>query len=80
MVYKLVEIEGSPRIKLSEDVQKVILLIESIVAFYFYPELGQQITIAGAKTLHRLFGSSGKPILDLLTVDGEAAPEPNEYD
>ncbi|CAM9274865.1 unnamed protein product [Sphacelaria rigidula] len=55
-VYKLVSIEGMPRIKLSQTTSKV--------------------TIPGRKSVYRLVGSSGTPILDIMLSEGEDPPQP----
>ncbi len=57
-VYKLVQIDDSPRIKLSENVTKM--------------------TLPGRKTGYRLYGEKGHPIVDLLILDDEKAPEVDE--
>jgi len=54
-VYKLVEVDEIPRIKLSQDVEKV--------------------TMPGKKKAYRLYGMDGFPILDLLQMPHEPAPE-----
>jgi len=54
-VYKLVEVDNIPRIKLSQDVEKV--------------------TMPGKKRAYRLYGIDGFPILDLLQMPDEPAPE-----
>jgi len=55
LTHKLVEIRGEPRIKLSEDVEKVV--------------------IPGRKTIYRLFGQEGHPVMDIIQRVGEQAPE-----
>lgn len=57
-VYKLVEVNGQPRIKLSQDSDKIV--------------------IPSKKVAYRLFGSLGQPILDVLMLEDEAPPLPNE--
>jgi nicotinate phosphoribosyltransferase len=53
-VYKLVQLNGQPRIKLSQDVGKM--------------------TIPGRKRPYRLYGSDGRPILDVMVAPDEAVP------
>ena len=53
-VYKLVEINGKPRIKLSQDIAKVL--------------------IPGKKEAYRIFGESGKIILDVMVMKDEEGP------
>jgi nicotinate phosphoribosyltransferase len=55
MVYKLVQINGEPCIKLSEDTVK--------------------ITMPGSKDIYRVFGASGAPLMDVISIAGETAPE-----
>lgn len=57
-VYKLVEINSSPRIKLSEDIAKIV--------------------IPGRKTIYRLSGVDGHPLVDLMQGADEAAPKVGE--
>jgi nicotinate phosphoribosyltransferase len=57
-VYKLVEIEGHPRIKLSNEIEKLV--------------------IPCRKTVHRLLGSDGRPICDLLQLADEPPPRAGE--
>jgi nicotinate phosphoribosyltransferase len=54
-VYKLVEIDGNARIKLSEEVEKLV--------------------IPGKKSLYRLYGRDGHPLLDLMQKATEDPPE-----
>jgi len=54
-VYKLVEVNGRPRIKLSQDAVKT--------------------TLPGRKDAYRLYGEDDSPILDLLVLAGEDAPQ-----
>lgn len=53
-VYKIVVINESPRIKISQDVNKV--------------------TIPGRKSVYRLFGREGFPVVDLMILEGEPPP------
>eukprot|EP00297_Palpitomonas_bilix_P024102 CAMPEP_0113890012 /NCGR_PEP_ID=MMETSP0780_2-20120614/13869_1 /TAXON_ID=652834 /ORGANISM="Palpitomonas bilix" /LENGTH=520 /DNA_ID=CAMNT_0000879281 /DNA_START=113 /DNA_END=1675 /DNA_ORIENTATION=- /assembly_acc=CAM_ASM_000599 len=57
-VYKLVEIDGKPRIKLSQDVTKV--------------------TIPGKKAVYRLLDGRDRPMLDLMQLEDDTAPEPGK--
>jgi nicotinate phosphoribosyltransferase len=57
-VYKLVEINQQPRIKLSQDIGKMV--------------------IPGKKIVYRLYGQDSKPLLDLMTLAHEPAPQPGE--
>lgn len=57
-VFKLVEINGQPRIKLSQDIGKMV--------------------IPGKKIVYRLYGKDSKPLLDLMTLAHEPAPEAGE--
>eukprot|EP00850_Spirogloea_muscicola_P017501 SM000151S01489 [mRNA] locus=s151:168366:172241:+ [translate_table: standard] len=61
-VYKLVELNGRPRIKLSEDT--------SI--------LHGQVTIPGKKRLYRLYGREGFALVDLLIGETDAPPKAGE--
>ena len=58
MVFKLVEIDGKPRIKLSNDVVKM--------------------TIPGKKTVYRLIGKQGIPLLDVIMLATEKPPNKGE--
>ena len=55
-VYKLVDLEGEPKIKLSEDIAK--------------------LTIPGRKKVFRLYSKTGIPLVDLMSLVGEADPQP----
>ncbi|CAM9820304.1 unnamed protein product, partial [Choristocarpus tenellus] len=37
-----------------------------------------KVTIPGRKWVYRLVGKDGVPILDLVVLDGELAPEPGK--
>lgn len=57
-VYKLVEVNSSPRIKLSEDIAKIV--------------------IPGRKSIYRLSGVDGHPLVDLMQGADEPAPKVGE--
>jgi hypothetical protein len=51
-----VDLEGEPKIKLSEDIAK--------------------LTIPGRKKVFRLYSKTGIPLVDLMSLVGEADPQP----
>eukprot|EP00002_Diphylleia_rotans_P004891 TRINITY_DN1380_c0_g1_i1.p1 TRINITY_DN1380_c0_g1~~TRINITY_DN1380_c0_g1_i1.p1 ORF type:complete len:564 (-),score=123.57 TRINITY_DN1380_c0_g1_i1:779-2470(-) len=55
-VYKLVEINHVPRIKLSQEVSKV--------------------NLPGRKNAYRLYKGDGEPLVDLIMLAGQEAPQP----
>uniref|UniRef100_A0A6U2FYG9 Nicotinate phosphoribosyltransferase n=1 Tax=Hemiselmis andersenii TaxID=464988 RepID=A0A6U2FYG9_HEMAN len=57
-VYKLVEFDKKPRIKLSQEIKKV--------------------SVPGKKVLYRLYGKAGYPLVDLMQLQDEEAPNPGE--
>ena len=57
-VYKLVEVAGKPRIKISQEISKIL--------------------IPGRKESYRLYGSDGKPLIDLMVAEEEGAPKVGE--
>ncbi len=57
-VYKLVSINRSPRIKISQELSK--------------------ITIPGTKVPYRLFGERDYPLIDIMQLEEEAAPQPGQ--
>lgn len=57
-VYKLVEINGEPRIKLSQETEKIV--------------------IPSKKSIYRLIGKDGHPIMDVMLHESEPVPKANE--
>ena len=70
-VFKLVEVNSKPKIKLSQDVQKVGETVLFTVCTLFY----SQVTMPGQKDAFRLYSSDGHALIDLLQRPGEQPPE-----
>lgn len=78
VVFKLVEINDQPRIKLSEDVSKVwlILLVTCCAIFGWLTELALfQVSIPCKKRSYRLYGKEGYPLVDIMTGENEPPPK-----
>ncbi|CAK5015678.1 unnamed protein product [Meloidogyne enterolobii] len=54
-VYKLVDLDGEPKIKISEDISKM--------------------TIPGRKSVFRLYGKAGFPLVDLMILENDEEPK-----
>ena len=86
-VFKLVEINKQPRIKLSEDVTKVCmpLLLHSrnkfscLLCIQTDRELSclLQVSIPCKKKCYRLYGKEGYPLVDIMTGEDEPGPKVN---
>lgn len=85
-VFKLVEINKQPRIKLSEDVSKVCMLITSqqkqvsyLLCIQTDRELSclLQVSIPCKKKCYRLYGKEGYPLVDIMTGEDEPGPKVN---
>lgn len=79
-VFKLVEINSKPRIKLSEDVAKVCLIcgfVSLITEFLFYQQFCDvfQVSIPCKKRCFRLFGKEGYPLVDIMIRENEPTPK-----
>lgn len=57
-VFKLVSIQGQPRIKCSQEIEKM--------------------TLPGKKEAYRLYDSQNRPVVDLMSCEGEPAPQPSQ--
>eukprot|EP00746_Dinoflagellata_sp_MGD_P008365 gnl/MRDRNA2_/MRDRNA2_116741_c0_seq1.p1 gnl/MRDRNA2_/MRDRNA2_116741_c0~~gnl/MRDRNA2_/MRDRNA2_116741_c0_seq1.p1 ORF type:complete len:571 (+),score=95.10 gnl/MRDRNA2_/MRDRNA2_116741_c0_seq1:113-1825(+) len=57
-VFKLVSIQGQPRIKCSQEIEKM--------------------TLPGRKEAYRLYDSLNRPVVDLMTCEGEPMPQPGK--
>ena len=76
MVYKLVEINGEPRIKLSNEITKVtIWLACGALLSCCYHAVFLQVTIPGKKMAYRLIGKDGLALTDVLIRDQEQEPQ-----
>nr|GMC62802.1 nicotinate phosphoribosyltransferase 2-like [Ipomoea batatas] len=70
VVFKLVEINNQPRIKLSEDVTKICLRSALyLVAF---------VSIPCKKRCYRLYGKEGYPLVDIMIGENEPPPKVGE--
>lgn len=68
-VYKLVELNGENRIKLSEAIEKVFLASGVRSALHPYTcavWVDGQVTIPGRKLAYRLYGKKGGPVIDVM--------------
>uniref|UniRef100_A0A915LFX6 Nicotinate phosphoribosyltransferase n=1 Tax=Meloidogyne javanica TaxID=6303 RepID=A0A915LFX6_MELJA len=54
-IYKLVDLDGEPKIKISEDISKM--------------------TIPGRKSVFRLYGKAGFPLVDLMILENDEEPK-----
>nr|GMC57731.1 nicotinate phosphoribosyltransferase 2-like [Ipomoea batatas] len=71
VVFKLVEINNQPRIKLSEDVTKICLRSALyLVAFV--------VSIPCKKRCYRLYGKEGYPLVDIMIGENEPPPKVGE--
>ena len=79
-VYKLVEINGQPRMKLSQDIEKVSEVIPILFAYGFFClsySCGccNKVTIPCKKEAYRLYGVEGYALVDIMKKEDEPAPK-----